>query len=281
MSLVVDQLSILEIAWRWSARSSSIFPVVMPVRVCDFSRTLLHAILHGELNCLTLNLDKYHGDDPDEAKFHIRYHTDEIYRALGGGRISRKLLRHAIIERREFFDWCTRRTIPLPEFWFPPGWAIDYPWDEVHAERDRLTQARRTYSEQRKQLNDRDDLTTDQLFAELERISYEFELATGEKPDEAMAKLTEPQRAKIATQVVALQVWKDLPTTNITDMARNELVRKYGGSATYSHDTLMDWLREVAPDGIKGKRGRPPKDKNSGASRSANRPEPLSHKAEK
>ncbi|OIQ77923.1 hypothetical protein GALL_403820 [mine drainage metagenome] len=129
MPLVVDQLQLWTVGFKWAGLNPNRLWLRIPTPVRDNFSTLLEAILKGELECLTLNLEKYHGDDPDIAKCHIRFWIEDVYACIFGRACNRKLLKHAVIERYAFQDWCERRTVPLPEFWFPPGWT-DYRWPE-------------------------------------------------------------------------------------------------------------------------------------------------------
>jgi hypothetical protein len=90
----------------------------------------MDAILRGHLDCESLSLDKYYGDDRVEASLHIRYWLDDVHACINGRNFDRKLLKHAHIDRSAFQEWCEKRNIPLPEFWFPVGWNIEYKWSD-------------------------------------------------------------------------------------------------------------------------------------------------------
>jgi hypothetical protein len=84
--------------------------------------------------CLPLASEKYTGDDPELAKCHIRYWLEDVHAGISGTHYNRRLLKWAVIERAAFHDWCERRAIPLPAFWFRPGWT-DYRWRKDDAAR--------------------------------------------------------------------------------------------------------------------------------------------------
>lgn len=133
MPLVVDQLTLWQIGFKWASVDPSRLWLRIPAAVGDNFSAILEAVLSDHLGCLTLASEKYAGDDREQAKFYIRYWLDDIYAAINGSHYSRKLLKWAVIDRGVFHEWCQRRTIPLPEFWFPPGWT-DYRWPEYDSE---------------------------------------------------------------------------------------------------------------------------------------------------
>ena len=81
------------------------------------------------------------------------------------------------------------------------------------------------------------------------------------KPSDQAGKLRLPQQAKADFQQICLEVWERNPTLPITGPGGV----CYQQRATlewhrlYEPKTLEKWAREVAPPGVKGKRGRPRK----------------------
>lgn len=128
MPLVVDQLQLWTVGFKWAGLDPTRVWFRLPEPVRDNFSTLLEAILQDELACLSLSPEKYKGDDAEIARFHIRYWIEPIYAAIQGSGFDRRLLKHAVVEREAFREWCERRTIPLPEFWFPTGWTA-FRWD--------------------------------------------------------------------------------------------------------------------------------------------------------
>lgn len=128
MALLNDSLSVWVIGFRWAGRDPAGWWLRIPLPVRDNFRVLMDAILNAQLSCWNISLEKRpldNGDAPPEL--YIRYHLDQINACIEGDKVDRRLLRFAQIERASFQAWCDRRAIPLPEFWFPPGWS-DYRW---------------------------------------------------------------------------------------------------------------------------------------------------------
>lgn len=221
MALVVDQLQLWTIGFKWSGfNPAGLWPRI-PETVRDNFSTLLEAIVSEHLDCLTLTSEKYAGDDQLIASMHIRFWLDDVYAGVHGQYFSRKLLKHVVIERHAFRDWCERRNIPLPEFWFPLGWT-DYRWPEY---------------DPRPEL--KDEPTTDK---------------------EPVAKeLRDNQIARIASQQVARVIWKEDAEKTIAAMCKDDRVLKYGGAQYYAEEVVRRWLKEVAPKEVSAKRGRPKK----------------------
>lgn len=126
MPLLNDELSLWEIAFRWAGHDPDKLRVRIPLPVRDNFRTLMDAILNGHLFCTTLALEKWGPNSGSPPEFFIRHHIEETYACIFGERYDRKLLKWARIERWSMQQWCERRGIPLPEFWFPPGWKFEY-----------------------------------------------------------------------------------------------------------------------------------------------------------
>lgn len=124
MPLLNEHLSVWEIAHRWAGYQPQLLRPVLPLAVQDNCRVLMQEILHMRLECMTLDCRKWRPEDGEDAEpFFIRYHLDDVEECIAGNRYSRKLLTWALIERWAFADWCDRRSVPRPEFWFPSGWA--------------------------------------------------------------------------------------------------------------------------------------------------------------
>jgi hypothetical protein len=133
MGLLNNELSLWEIAFRIENRDPDKIWQRIPLPVRDNFRLMLDAIINGHLPCLMLSLEKWTTESNAPPEDFIRYHLDDVYQCIAGVRYNRKLLRHAVIERWAMQQWCERQGIPLPEFWFPPGWKTRYEWDEPEA----------------------------------------------------------------------------------------------------------------------------------------------------
>lgn len=226
MPLVVDQLQLWVLGFKWAGVDPSRPWVRIPAPVRDNFSTLLEAILVGQLECLTLAQEKYTGDDSEIAKHHLRYWIADINGGALGQSYSRELLKHAVIERWAFQDWCQRRTIPLPEFWFPPGWT-DYRWPE----------------------QDLEPIPSDPV---------QVDAPDGCGDQTASDKQLRPaQMAKIVCKQIATVIWKKSPDMTITDMSRDQRIQELGGGQYYSEEVVRRWVKEVAPPEVSAKVGRP------------------------
>ena len=130
MPLLNNTLTFWEISHRWANLAPRSWRLSIPLHVRDNFRVLMDAVLNCQLACETLSIEKYQGDDKEEAKFYIRYWLREVEECIEGVKFDQELLKWARITRWDFADWCERKKIPLPEFWFPPGWAREYDWRE-------------------------------------------------------------------------------------------------------------------------------------------------------
>ena len=244
MPLVVDQLQLWTIGFKWAGLNPNRVWLQIPPPVRDNFSTLLEAVLQEHLECPTLASEKYDGDDPEAAKFHIRYWLDNVYDCIHGSNYDRKLLKWAVIERSAFQDWCERRTIPLPEFWFPPGWS-DYRRPEYDAPTaDPIP------------VDDMPALVPDVAGVDESAEAPALRSPTQEPPPK---ELRDNQIARIASQQVARVIWKEEPDKTIAAMCKDERVLKYGGAQYYVEEVVRRWLKEVAPAEVSAKRGRPKK----------------------
>lgn len=130
--------------------------------------------------------------------------------------------------RWDFMQWCEMFGIPLPGFWFPPGWKI---------EPDRFM-----------------DDESEEIDGESNDLANKDETNADRE-----SKLRANQKAKIACQQIAEHLWKELPEINIANMVEHDFIQKYGGGAHYENETVRSWIQDLAPSNIKGKRGRPKK----------------------
>jgi hypothetical protein len=258
MSLLNDSLSVWEIGFRWASLDPSYRRLRVPLPVRDNFRTMMDAILSCHLPCTTLYIEKYQGTDRQEARLFIRSWLDDINDCIEGQSFDRKLLKWARIERWALQQWCERRRIPLPEFWFPPGWALEYRW----AEETLLVPDQGDESEALAhdvQTPEPDDsppvssvvFPTDYRFAERAQVVPDFQA------DDAPARLRENQKTTIACQQVAINLWKLHPDLTIAAMVKHEAIDKFCGGRFYSFRVVRKWLSAVAPPEIKSRVGRP------------------------
>ena len=189
---------------------------------------------------------------PTAVVVFIRHHLEAIHACAGGRRFSRKLLRWAAIDRWDMYLWCERQGVPLPEFWFPPGWKLSYEWSEEP------------------QLYDLNGIPVKPSGP---AVAESMPPAGGPAADSASSeaveasepakggeqKLRHNQRARIACQVVADSLWKRGPETSIAAMVKHEVIQHYCGGSHYDEETVRGWIKVVAPDAVRRKRGRPKK----------------------
>jgi hypothetical protein len=223
MALLTEWLTVWEIAFRWAGKDPGRAWLRLPLEVRDNFRLLMQAILHSQLDCDTLSMNKWSPEDGDDMQPHfIRYHLREVEECVYGIRYDRSLMRWARVERWAYMRWCEGQGIPLPEFWFPPGWHVSYQWPKEAGESDESTDA--TARPQTRSLY---------------------------------------QRRCVACQLIAEAIWKEKPETTIAAMVNDPLIRNYGGARFQNEEVVRRWLSAVAPAGVKAKRGRPTKKKGT------------------
>jgi hypothetical protein len=252
MALLNDRLTLWEISFRWAGLDPGRAWLRIPLAVKDNARTLLDAVWQMHLHCATLAMEKWAPDSELPPKFFIRYHLGAIRTCVEEGHFPRRLLRWAVIERWDLYLWCKRQGVPLPEFWFPPGWRLTYMWPEEP------------------QLYGEDGVPLVEAAVPLVEAAGEVAaspVATREEeaadathgPRSGEEKLRHNQRAKIACQVVAETLWRRMPQTTIAAMVKHEEIQMLCGASHYDDETVRSWIKVVAPDAVRKKRGRPRK----------------------
>ena len=227
MALLNDDLSVWEIGFRWAGQDPDRWWRGIPLPVRDNFRVLMDAVLQSHLECVSLSMRKGPSEDFDlPPEFFIRYHLDDVEACIAGRAFNRRLLRFAQIERPAFQDWCERRAIPLPVFWFPPGWS-DYRWPG----------------------DDSEDAATieDGVAPAVAASAAEDQDRTGLRP---------VQRARIACQEIARALWKADPALTIAAMVDRDEIQRLGGAARWVPEVVQRWLSEVDPRDPSKKRGR-------------------------
>lgn len=271
MPIISDSLTVWEIAFRWAELNPSNFWLRIPLPVQDHFRNMMDAILSAELPCETITLEKRRFE-PEEKEFSVYFWIDDIYQGMWGQKFNRKLLRHATIDRYDFMLWCERRNIPLPEFWFPLGWNLEYELPEGDIRPGHyFTRSHWTaeeWSAWRKELGETEKSAAgngEQSTAGPDDVAQPIPPGTNhhptaeEKQEEAAEKLRPNQRAKFACQQIALAIWRDEPDRTIASVVKDDLIQKYGGAAPYADETVREWIKVVAPPHVRERRGRPKK----------------------
>lgn len=231
MPLLNDNLRLWEIGFRWAGYDPDSFysRYYLPLTVRDNFRILMDAILNGHLDCETLELGKWRPEFDFPPEYFIRHHIDFVYACIEGRRFDRKLLNWATIDRWAIQQWCERQGAPLPEFWFPPGWKVEYEWS-----------------------NDDD----------------ESEASAGTLPiveavEEKKLRIDNRHRIEMACKQVASYIWTQEPTLTIKELAWREEIQKLAGGSEYEPETVESWIGAVDPRDPAIKRGR--KRKNNSA----------------
>lgn len=252
MALISDELSLWELAFRWEGRDPRWPWPWVPLQVSDHFRNVMAAILSGEVDCSTLLLEKFEFTADSIPEVHIRHHLPDVEACIAGKRFKRSLLQWALVEREDFRDWCLRRSIPLPPFWFPEG-LTDFDHSARNAERERYA----TLQELHKEINQRERAGEDASDLRAEVDALPAAPIRSEDTAKVDSSLRQNQKAAIACQVIAGQIWKEHPNMTIADMVRREEIRTLGLGGHYEPETVRSWVREVAPSHVKNRRGRP------------------------
>ena len=259
MPLLNEVLPLWEIGFRWANMDPDKLRFSIPLPARDNFRLMMNAVLNGDLVCETLSLEKRPRDSEAPPDFYIRHFIDDVYHCIEGLRFNRKLLRHAMIERWAMQQWCEHQGIPLPEFWFPPGWKLHYEWQDPEADGppEGTVVAETTGGEEPPK--DSEPTTS---YAKPQQVSAPPPRQTiGESEAEGRRKLDQRQRRKIACQEVALRVWIKQPNADVKVIANSAEVQDLAGGNESDFDVLLRWLGEIDPRDPRKRRG--PKRKNS------------------
>lgn len=235
MSLLNGELSIWEIGFRWAGYDPDKVWIRPPLPVRDNFRTLIHSILHCHLECDTLILEKWEPDTDIPPEDHIHHYLKEVFACINGENFDRGLLRHAIIQRYQMQEWCERHKIPLPEFWFQPGWGIEYEWPDDTSEEEKKPQP-------------------------------------GESLEEKKVRLNENHRWQMACKQISIVLWTRNPKLTIKEVALSTEVQELSGGKNCELDTVQGWIKEFDPRSPSKKRGR--KRKNNTGSENSDQLQP-------
>lgn len=209
MPLLNDHLSVWEIGFRWAGYDPQKFWLRIPLVVRDQFRTLIQEIYESRLECLTLRVEKYHGHAPEVDKHYLQHWLPAIEACIAGQGIDRKLLKWASIDRHALFVWCERHKIPLPEFWFPPGWGAEYEWGGA--------------------------------------ATLGEETPPAETAEQRRTRIGKDHRAKMACQQIALWFWSKKPDMGVKDIILSTEIQEMCDGQHYEFVTVRRWIAEVAP----------------------------------
>jgi hypothetical protein len=252
MALLNDSLSVWEIGFRWANEDPLRTWIRIPLPVRDNFRVVMDAILQGHLYCSTLGLEKDSPIYAEAPEMSIRNWLDDVNAIIDGKAFNRKLLSWAVIDRWAMSDWCERRAIPLPQFWFPPGWNLDYKWPEPETARPA-------------------DAPTDNAPAADEQPSRDADAGTeahaaptreesrppsvDKESSEGKRTLDRRQRGKVACQEVARRLWAKQPTALKKTIAASHEVQEIAPGSEFELEVVERWLSEVDPRNLGSKRG--------------------------
>lgn len=253
MPLLNDDLPLWDIAFRWAGQDPAKWRARIPIDVRDNLRLMMDAILQGHLPCSTLSLEKWRPDSNAPPEYFIRHYIDDVYACIWGKKFNRKLLRWAIIDRWAMQQWCERQGIPLPEFWFPPGWKLHYEWQDPEADDDPEGAVPADTASGDEPAKDSEPPTSN---AKPQQEPAPPPLLTGSDNEaEGRRKLDQRQRRKIACQEVALRVWLKQPNADVKAIANSAEVQGLAGGDESDFDVLLRWLGEIDPRDPSKRRG--------------------------
>jgi len=274
MPLITEELSVWDIGLRWAGHDPDGYWLRLPLAAKDNFRLLMEAILSGEIICNTLTLAKLPPGSKADPSFYIRTYIDEVYDCIHGKHYDRKLLKWAALDRMDFYQWCERRGITPPEFWFPPGWKLKYEDDPLaypgcwvrHVEPESpSTLVSFAYDPPYADADRQSDALEEAPQEDLPTSEQDFH----NEPDQQTVRpigqsqnekaLRDCQRIKLACQQIAIVIWQADKTRTIASVVKDELIQKYGGASFYQDETVREWLKDVAPREVKNRRGRPRK----------------------
>ena len=240
MPILVEYLSIWDISLRWAGYDPRKYYFRIPLEAENYARILIDAIHNADLACESITLEK-RTFEKDEVKESFYYWTDDLFSTTSGQRISRKLLKWAIIDRLNFKQWCERMNAPLPEFWYPKGWNLHYELPENAYPPGLMHDLKFWPKEDR-----------EAYFGNLEKTESGKATITDLK--------TRPnQEARIVCQHIARAIWRKEPDRTIASVANDPIIQEYGGAKSYEEATVRVWVQAVAPKEVSARRGRPPK----------------------
>ena len=249
MPILVEELTVWDISFRWAGFDPDNFYLRYPLQVKDNFRLLMSAILEGEIICGTLCLDKRPLQSKADPAYYIRTHIDDVYACIFGQKYKRKLIKWATLNRNGLFEWCTRRGITPPEFWFPIGWKLEY--DQPIGGYPGLFMRHKEPEDENTTVAFSFNWPEEAEIEEMQEVESASKLTNGS---------TRPsQKTRIACQVIALNIWKADINISIADMVKKSEIQNLGGAAPYADEVVRKWLSEVAPAIVSSRIGRPKK----------------------
>lgn len=241
MPLLNDHLTVWEIGFRWARLDPDRLWLRIPLLVRDNFRNLMDAILQGHLYCDTLALEKWSESSGDDPKSYIRHWLDDIYACIQGHHCKRELLKWAWIDRWAMQLWCERRGIPLPEFWFPAGWRLEYKWPQ-EPEHEEPPEDKPT------SVVDENDEEPVQVAEPAAPQAPPAETPSpSQKEGEIAGKraLDWRQRGRIACQEVAKRYWAKHPEALLKTVAASPEVQDIAPGSDFDLVVVERWMSEI------------------------------------
>ena len=230
MPLLTDQLSMWEIAHRWHGydphrpwwRAFRLLP--LPVK--ETIRSMMDALLTGNLESVNITLEKDPGTNELPKEFYIRHHLDAIYACIAGQAYPKALIQLVAFDAWSFKRWCLQQNLSAPEFWT----SLKQLPDVVEAESeggDGVHTLEQTSGER----------TTDR-----------------DQPQPRTSRID-----KESVQAVALTLWEIDHSLTISALAQHPSVLRFANGGLYEERTLHQWISKVDPRPKEQKTGRPRK----------------------
>jgi hypothetical protein len=258
MPLLNEHLTVWEISLRWAGLDPSRQWFRLPLPARDNARMLTDAILRLHLHCLTLSVEKWSSESGTPPEFFVRHHLTDIEGCIAGRRFPRRLLQWALIDRWDMYLWCQRQGAPLPEFWFPAGWHLSYRWPEEPQRYDLSGVPAELAAAGEPRFERMSSIAGITHFEKVDSMERDHP-PQGEPAPSGDETLRTNQRARIACQVVATSLWKNEPEATIASMVKHPAIQQLCSGSHYDDETIREWIKVVAPDAVRQKRGRPPK----------------------
>lgn len=229
--MIANYLSIWEIAHRWrDANPDNSNPTELPLNIQDTIRYICRGALNGDINLFHFGVEEVPSSDSRQGiHSEIRAYCVNIPPPELSDCLSRKFDKSTLdvcfVEAENLFDYCLydQRTGTITTVDFPSCWT---------------------------------HLIGGGRLIESEPDDIELPLVH--------KSLLPVQIDKLVCQAIAKTLWDIFPTMTITAMSQHTAVLEYGGGKLYpGKNTLIDWVREVAPKNVRNKPGRPKKRKPS------------------
>jgi hypothetical protein len=182
--------------------------------------------LHLESSLITAK-----ADGKENPEFYIRTYLDEINGCIEDARYPVRFLKFVHVTKWDFREWCERSGTTLPDFWFGTDyrWPADESDDPLWAE------------------------SAAKQFAKHPETAQHFLRQTLEGQN-----LRPKLRMRYEAMLRALDLWIEDPERPIAQVA-GQLWDEGHGKNEVELRTVESWIREIAPENVRNKPGRPKK----------------------